>query len=188
MMGTTRGFPAGEYRVTVSLGQLDEVGPMIASIAVNTDTPLGVIAFDVVANGGVSFQLDVNGASGNICDPETTMDGAGIDDFVITLWDYARSACIPATFLVGEPAENYVSDCLGGAHFRCIEKTEPITVAGLIPGMYYIRIEGYEGPELCYQFDALVNVPAGGDINDEGTIRLTVESSTVDGGPMCMTP
>jgi hypothetical protein len=172
MMGTSRPFPVGEYRVTVSLGSLDSSAEMRASITDGGDTALGAFSFEVVADGGVSFKLAVAGASGNNCDPETMNDGGGIDDMVIELWDGSKTACIASTFTVG--SDDYVSDCTGTPHFRCIEKDELVTIVGLVPADYYIRISGYEGTAVCYPFDALVTAPAGGTVNDVGTLTLTL--------------
>jgi hypothetical protein len=185
MTGTTL-VPVGSYSVTVNLGSLDE-NDAITGVTVQDgqDTPIGLITFEVAADGAIRFRVDVAGASASNCDPEGS-DGGGITDFILELRDSTGTTCISHTFDVG--GESYASDC-AGAKFRCIDNDEDITISGLVAGAYLVRIQGFEGPNICYPYDAAMNAPAGGTVNDEGTIPLVVVDPAPDAGAaLCMNP
>lgn len=179
--GTAMNVPAGTIDVQVRLqGSQGQFGTTATFNGVevpdaNTAT-LDPIAFMVSRTGGISFSIGVTGATEN-CTPELG-GGANISGFQLELASQG-GACIPGTvFDVG--GVPFTSNC-DNARLACFEPATVITLSGLQAGSYQIRLDGYEGDQLCYPKVAQVSIVGGDIVRNLGLVRVDLLDPTPDG-------
>lgn len=159
--GTTPLIPIGTYDIGFELTGVTGViatAPEQMGIVIqqNTNTPLTPVTFTVNAIGGLDLRLDALKQGGNC---ETVANGgAGITQMTITLEHVSGGACEPATLMIGNTP--YTINCTTPMTTACIEKTTPVTAAGLPSDNYRIHVRGHQtSAQNCYVNDDSLRVP-----------------------------
>jgi len=177
--GTSRPIDPGKYDFVITLvgraGTLASKSIDDKDVASGQDTPLGAIAFEVDATGGLKFRIGTGTAAN--CTPA----GAGMTATTLELRDPAGT-CVPATFAIAAgasaPAATYASTCAGAAPVGpCIEADQDVTATGLASGRHQLVLEGRIGAAPCWKRNASIRIPAGGAELAAGTVAMVYDDA-----------
>lgn len=159
---TSRPYAPGTYVLTFELrgsAGLIAMAPPRNDVVVTstTDNPIGVVDFQMDANGGFSIDLTSMGTTTN-CDP-VAGGGGGITTVELTL--IRDSTCVPFTYTAGAASGTTTCPATGVA---CIERTVTIDAADLEAGRYQLDVIGNIGAAECWLGSAAIRVPIEGAV------------------------
>ena len=174
--GTSGTLAAGPYTVTARLagsaGTLAAAPPQAVTVISGQDTPLGAIAFEVDASGGLRFVIDADGVASNC---GAAPGGAAIEAMHLELRTLGEE-CIPTTLAIAAgattPAGTFVSDCGTPAPAACLAEDQIISVASTASGRYRLVVQGLIDGTACWEGTPFVRVPAGGATGPLGDVSL----------------
>ncbi len=178
--GTSRQITPGVYDVTATLSGVATEGVRFDDVVVapGADTALGAAAFEVLAEGGFTFNISAGG-QGNCTSP--AQGGAGITTMQIELSD-AGGTCVPVTFDIAagatQAASTYTTSCAPAAAVPCIAQDQTISVAPTLPtGSYRMTITGFIDADACWTRQPQFQVPAGGVVQSLPQQNLTLNAA-----------
>ncbi len=188
--GTTTAQPSGTYTVNASLK--NSVGQVMATatasgqvLVAGTSTSVTATAFTLTRTGGLTARIDVAGASGPNCGPQSAT-AAGVTGVRLELRD-AQNACVPTAFAVAAgasaPAQTIAAGC-PGATVACIENDQDVTATLVPAGEYFLFIDGFEAGNDCYKASPNVIITGGDVVTNVRTVNLTVDAANA----ACMAP
>lgn len=167
--GTSPGIPPGNYQIDFELNG-SSTTPVIKTaprqdieVKSNENTALMPISFAVDATGGLALSLNALGVTMGNC--AATPDGAGIDQFTITLEKTSDLTCAAVTFDISAGASGtagtYTVNCATPATVGCLNADQVLSVADITSGSYRVHVRGRSAPD-CYVNDDSFAVPALG--------------------------
>lgn len=189
--GQAAGVPAGTIDVQVRLqgaqGQFGDTATFNGvEVTEGNISELGAASFMVSRTGGITFSIDITDATEN-CTAELSGGADANGGFRLELATQ-DGTCIPGTVfdLGGTP---FTSNC-DGARTACFEADVVIALGGLQAGTYQIRMDGYEGDQVCYPKVSQVQVVGGDIVRALGPVLVDLLDPTPDGAaePLCGPP
>lgn len=179
-MGTTLERPAGPYTARVLLkngaGQTMASADLTGTFTIpdGGDVNLGSANLVTTRTGGFTFKIDVPGAGGGNCQPESAMPnpGAGITSMRLELRT-GQGTCTPVTLAAADGSMRTLG-CPGMAG-ACVENDVEYTATGITAGDWQLGIVGLEGAETCYATTATFDVSGGDQVKNLGTILLPID-------------
>lgn len=165
--GMSPGVAPGHYQIDFELNAgtavLQTAPRQEVDIKSSQNTQLTPISFAVNATGGLALSLNALGVTQGNC--AATPDGAGIDQFTITLEKTSDLSCAQVTFGVAAgamgTAGTYAVNCTTPVTRGCLYGDQVLTVANLASGTYRIHVRGRSGSD-CYVNNDTLSVPALG--------------------------